>query len=341
MTHNYQHALPQVFLPKMFGVAFICLTFAAARADTARTQTINLHTGWNAVYLQVTPSNAAPNTCFQGTPVTIAALYGGNGSSVQYIQNPNTNTITQNNGWTVWYAPSRPDAFLTSFFALNANTALLLYSQSNYVWSVTGTAALGLVTWKPNSFNLAGFALDPRSPPTFDQFFSASPAHQPYRIYRLANDQWVQVANAKTTQMLSGEACWIYCTGSSAYQGPLTVQLQSGSSALVNGTDLCGILLANNTANPLNVTMSNPTSRSVLPLAFLLNAVTPTNVFTGAYDLPATYNMPTFEASEKRGFWLALRPELMTTTNATTLLEITTDIGTQYWLPVTANQSEL
>ncbi len=331
----------QFTLRKMVASALVCFIFSAVHADTIRTQIVNLHKGWNAVYLQVNPTNATPSACFQGTPVTIAALYAGNGSSVQYVQDPTTSTITQNNGWTVWYAPSRPDAFLTSFFALNANNAYLLYSQSDFVWSVTGTAVVGSVTWKPNSFNLAGFCLDDLSPPTFDQFFSASPAHRPYRIYRLVSDQWVQVANAQTTPMLSGEACWIYCVGSSAYQGPLTVQLQNGSSALVNGTDPCGILLANNTANPLNVRVANPTSRSVFPLSFLLNAVTSSNVVTAVYDLPATYNMPTFEANESRGFWLALRPEQMPTTNAATLLEITTDIGTRCWLPVTGNQSEL
>jgi len=331
----------QLVLRKVSCSVFACLILVSLHADTIRTQTINLHQGWNAVYLQITPTNPAPASCFQGTPITIAALYAGNNSAVQYLLDPTTNTVTPGSGWMVWYAPGRPDAFLTSFFALHANNAYLLYSQSDYAWSVTGTAALGSVTWKPNSFNLVGFSLDPLSPPTFDQFFGASPAHQPYRIYRLVHDQWVQIAHAQTTQMLSSEACWIYCTGSSAYQGPLTVQMQTGTSALVNGTDLCGILLANNTGNPLNVTVANPTSRAVLPLSFLLNAVTSSNVVTATYDLPASYQMPTFEAKESRGFWLALRPELMPTTNATTLLEITTDIGTQAWLPVTANRSEL
>jgi hypothetical protein len=327
---------------KLLG-GFLVAAFLASSmlADGLRTQSINLYQGWNAVYLQVTPTNANLAACFQGTPVTIVASHVGNVPTIQYLQDPNTNTISHDNGWSVWYAPDRPDAFLTSLFALNANNGYLIYAQSDFTWSVTGTAVLGAVTWKPNSFNLVGFCLDDVSPPTFDQFFSASAAQQPYRIYRLVNNQWVQVASPQSTQMRSGEACWIYCTGASSYQGPLNVALQNGQSALVNGTAPCGVLLANNTANPLNVTVANTGSSVELPLAYVLNAVTSSNVVATTFDLPDIYPMQVFEANESRGFWLTLRPEKMTATNATTLLKITTDLGTQTWLPVTGNRSEL
>ncbi len=327
---------------KIIGVAFLmALSNLTLRAELTRTQTINLHRGWNAVFLQVDPTNPKPADCFSGTPVSIVAAYVGDGSAVQYVQNPTTNSVSKNNGWAVWYAPARPDAFLTDLFSLNANNAYLIYSQSDYVWSLTGNAILGAVKWKPNSFSLAGFCLDDLSPPTFGQFFSASPAHQPYRIYRLVNDQWVQVANAQLTQMRSSEACWIYCTGGSDYQGPLDVKLQSGRGVLVNGINQTGVLLANKTTNPLSVKVENTTSSTVLPLAYVLRAVTESNVVATSFDLPATYNMPTFDANETRGFWLTLRPEKMATTNETTLLKITTDIGTKYWLPVTGSRSEL
>ena len=322
-------------------ILFILSGTFFAHADLMRTQVVSLHQGWNAVFLQVDPARPKPADCFQGTPVSMVAAYVGNGSAVQYVQNPATNSVSSKNGWSVWYAPSRSDAFLTTLFQLNANNAYLIYAQSDYVWSVTGMAVLGAVTWKPNSYNLVGFSLDELSPPTFDQFFSASPAHQPYRIYRLVNDQWLQVANAKSAQMLSGEAYWVYCAGTSSYQGPLDVQLANGQSVLVNGVNQSGVLIANKTANPLNVTVANATSSTVLPLAYVLRAVTATNVVGAAFDLPATYNMPTFDAGERRGFWLKLRPEKMAAASGTTLLKITTDIGTQCWLPVTGNQSEL
>lgn len=320
---------------------FIVLFTHSLQAETARTQSVKLTRGWNAVCLAVNPTNSKPADCFQGTPVTIVASYVGNGSAVQYVQNPTTNSVSKKNGWLVWYAAGRPDAFLTQLFDLSANNTYLIFSQSDYVWSATGTAVPSAVKWKPNSFNLAGFCLDELSPPTFDQFFSASATHKPYRIYRLFNDQWALVDNAQTTQMRSGEACWIYCAGSSDYQGPLEVKTLNGSQAMVSSINQTGILFANNTANPLSVQIQNSTSGEILPLAFVLRAVTETNVVAAAFDLPATYAMPVFEAHEKRGVWLTLRPEKMAAETETTLLKITTDLGTQCWLPVTANRSDL
>jgi hypothetical protein len=317
---------------------FVCFV---ARSENVRTQTVSLHTGWNSVYLEVDPTNAKPDVCFQGTPVSIVASYVGDGSAVQYVQNPTTNSVNKNHGWSVWYAPDRADAFLTGLFSLNANQAYLIFSQSDYVWPVTGKSVLSAVKWKPNSFNLAGFPLNEVSPPTFAQFFSPSTAHHPYRFYRLINSQWTLVDNAQTTQMHSGEAAWIYCTGGSDYQGPLDVKPQSGQQALISGVNSTGVLLANKTGNPLTVKIENFTSSAALPLAFVLRAVTESNVISASYDLPATYNAPVFEASESRGLWLTLRPEKMAGTTETTVLKITTDLGTECWLPVTGNRSEL
>lgn len=331
-----------VFFPQCVGTGvLILLTALAVRAESVRTQTVNLHKGWNAVCLQIDPTNSKPAECFRGTPIAIAASYVGDGAAVQYVQNPTTNNVNKDNGWLVWYASDRPDAFLTRLFNLDANHAYLIYSQSDYVWSVTGTPVLGAVKWRPNSFNLAGFCLDEVSPPTFDQFFAASAAHHPYRIYHLVNDQWVMVDHAQTTQMRSGEACWIYCAGSTDYQGPLDVKIQNGPTVLLNGVNQAGVLFANKTGNPLSVRVENATSSPLLPLAYVLRAVTESNVVAASFDLPATYNMPAFEAGESRGLWLTLRPEKMTTASETALLKITTDIGTQYWLPVAGNRSQL
>ena len=329
-------------LPKFIGlILLVVLTDTVVKAENIHTQTVSLHRGWNAVSLQVDPTNSKPADCFRGTPVSIVASYVADGAVVQYVQNPTTNNVNKDNGWAVWYAPDRPDAFLTRLFSLNANNAYLIYSQSDYVWTVTGAAVLGEVKWKPNSFNLAGFCLDDVSPPTFAQFFDPSAAHHPYRIYRLINSQWILVDQAQTTQMRSGEACWIFCKGSSDYQGPLGIKIQNGQKVLVNGINQAGVLFTNKTSNPLFVRVENATSSAVLPLAFVLRVITETNLVSASFDLPAIYSMPIFEANESRGFWLTVRPEKMASGTETTLLKVTTDIGTQCWLPVIGNRSEL
>ena len=54
------------------------------RADMVRTQSIALHKGWNAVFLQVDPATPKPADCFQGTPVTMAAAFTGAEKSLQF-----------------------------------------------------------------------------------------------------------------------------------------------------------------------------------------------------------------------------------------------------------------
>src|SRR5436190_2070422 len=175
-----------------------------AHANTTRTQTISLHKGWNAVQLMVTPTDPTPATVFSGTPIAIAATYFGATSSAQFIQNP-TSTEWKKEGWGVWYAPARADGFLSTLNGIAGNRAYLIYSKQDFTWNVTGEVSFAKVQWKSDSFNLVGFCLDPNSPPTFDKFFKGSTAHQPGRIYRLVNDQWVLVSSTAATTMKSGE----------------------------------------------------------------------------------------------------------------------------------------
>ena len=341
ITMKYNRLLAGLPSCLLAGLVFLSLSSNVVWADTLRQQVVSLHKGWNAVFLQVDPTNASPADCFQGTPVTMVAQFIGNASGVQFVQNPSTNSINRQGGWLVWYAPSRPDSFLTQLFALSGNASYLIYSQSDFIWSATGNAVLTSVTWKPNSFSLVGFGLDDLSPPTFNQFFDGSTEHHPYRIYRLLNDNWTLVDQAAATQMRSGEAYWIYCKGSSDYQGPLYAKVSSGQSLILNGANPAGALLANKSKNPLSVRVENVSGSAQLPLGFVLRAVTETNIIATTFDLPSPYAMPSFDAGENRGFWLAARTEQMSASTQTGLLKITTDLGTQCWLPVTVNRSEL
>ena len=315
------------------------LAVTLASASTVRVQTISLHKGWNAVFVEVEPVNPKPADCFQGTPVTVAAAFTGADKTVEFVQNPSTNNLTRQNGWDVWYPANRADGFLTSLFQIAGNKPYLLYSESEFTLSITGNAILNSVKWRPNSFSLTGFGVDSVSPPTFDQFFNGSSHHRPYRIYRLVNDVWVKVDNAQTAQMRSGEACWIFCQGSSDYQGPLKAQLESGAALQLRGGNPAGLVLQNNSRNPLSVQVQNVTGGTQLPVAYVLRAVTATNVVQVALDLPDHFTMQSFDAAEKRGFWLALRPERMSAPAQTGLLKITTDLGTQCWLPISGNSS--
>jgi hypothetical protein len=304
------------------------------QADPVRTQTINLHQGWNAVYLEVAPTNASPAAVFANTPVSIAAVFFGGDSPVQFIQNPGS-IAWKKDGWSVWYAPSRPDAFLGTLFAINGNRAYLIYADQDFVWNVTGNVSLGVVKWKPNSYNLAGFGVDAVAPPTFGKFFAGSSAHQPGKVYRLMNGQWNLIASPTTTAMKSGEACWIFCKGASDYQGPITVKLSTGDNISFGSTTESPVSLENRTTDPLAVKVETVASAGGVPLGYMVRGVTEGKMVEATFDLPAQYTPPTMEAGQTSWLWLTLRREKMTATTQDALLKISTDSGAVVWVPVT------
>ncbi len=328
---------------KSFASLLLLLSVVAgssARADLVRTQTITLHKGWNSVYLQVTPAIPNPAVVFSNTPISVAAIFLPTATPVEFIQNPGT-IQWKKDGWAVWYAPNRPDAFLSSLHTINGNRAYLLYAKQDYVWQVTGAVVFEALKWKSSSFNVVGFSLDDQSPPTFDQFFSGSAAHQPYRIFRLVNDQWTLVANPVGTTMQTGEAFWIYCNGGSSYQGPLSVKVPLGQQ-LAFGTDSdAEVTIANQSPNPMYVRVDTVPGSLGLPMALMVRSVTATNMAELLFDLPAAYPMPALNPGAVTTLRLGVRREQMTQGSQSSLLKFSTDTGVQVWVPVTGTRPDL
>lgn len=88
-----------------------------------------------------------PATVFAGLPVSIAATYLRAITSVQFIKDPAV-IGWKKEGWGVWYAPGRPDGFLSTLFAIDGNRPYLLYAEQECVWQITGCVALEPVRWK-------------------------------------------------------------------------------------------------------------------------------------------------------------------------------------------------
>jgi hypothetical protein len=322
------------------GLLLLLALGSPAQADTVRTQTISLHKGWNAVFLQVTPAVLDPAVVFSNTPVAIAAIHLPMETPVEFIQNPAT-IQWKKDGWGVWYAPNRPDGFLSSLHAMNGNRAYLLYSSQEFTWQVTGTVTLEPTRWKSSSFNLVGFGVSSQSPPTFDKFFAGSAAHHPYQIYRLVDGLWTQVSDPIRTTMRSGEACWIYCKGGSDYQGPLRVKLAAGQGVSFTDAGESGLSLANESNDPLGVQVQTVANDAGLPLAYLVRGVTQARIDQIAFDLPQTYQLPSLDPGQTTGFWLKLRRDQMTNPTQATLLKISADVGVETWIPVTGTRADL
>jgi hypothetical protein len=254
------------------------------------------------------------------------------------VQNPGT-TPWKKNGWGVWYAENRPDAFLSNLAVVNGNRAYLIYSEQNYTLNLAGNVTFEPPQWKSDSFNFIGFCLDEQSPPTFDKFFAGSPAHRSSRIYQLVNDQWTLVADPIHSTMKSGEAYWIYCKGGSDFQGPLMTKLVSGQSLLFGTSGESRLVFVNQSGDPLVVSVE--TVSNELPLSYMMRGVSDSSIENVAFDLPANYSLPVIEPGQTSALWLKLRRAEMTSSSQSALLKISTDNGAQVWIPATGTRDDL
>jgi hypothetical protein len=314
---------------KCLGVA-ICLLALVSSAAPMRTQTVALNTGWNAVWLEVAPEADSPSVIFAGKPVDIVAAYALPVSEAQFAKNKTVN-MQSLAGWQVWYAPHRADASLSRLGRL----------------SIRGEVVAGEVQWTPNRFSLVGFSVSGGAAPTFKQFFQGSSAHNHNKIYRLIDGTWRQVLQLDAETLRSGEAFWIYSDGPSVYQGPLSVKANA-SLGLVLGDSVKGTLaFRNETPHPLAFTLSLVTDEgnTALPLAAVVSVLCSNAL--GKVDAPINFpagawmqTFPAFEPGEGMTLPIVLRMRDVQPGSYSGLLKVTTDLGTETWLPVRATREE-
>ncbi len=236
--------------------ALIAIVSGAAYGQSARSQSILLNAGWNAVYLEVDPLTANPDKLFSTLPVDIVATFDSARSGAEFVGDPEIK-LSGAYGWSVWYAPARSDAFLGSLKAIYGAKAYLVHATSNQTWVVNGTLAPVQPEWVPNSFNFVGFSVADPGGPTFEQFFASSPAHNHNRIYRLVNGVWQQLLDPGGATMRSGEAFWIHCDRHSTYSGPLAVSTVSHLGLVLSSDSGSELVLRNRTGHPLSLTLEH------------------------------------------------------------------------------------
>jgi len=198
------------------------------------TQDFPLHAGWNALFLQVQPDPSDCDTLFSNELFDVESIrtFDDLYSSVQFISTTNE-LILKNPSWLTWFPPEVEERFLQNLFSLEAGKAYFIKRSddaSNVIWSVQGRSLLKEVPWRPQTFNLVGFNVDPTNPPTFYDFFKASPEHTDQPIFRM-NEQgkWVRVDDPATESMRKGEAFWIQMDDFSRYQGPVRLRADQRS----------------------------------------------------------------------------------------------------------------
>jgi hypothetical protein len=253
------------------------------------TQSIILKPGWNAVWLEVDPTNRQPASVFAGLPLVGAWTWSERISATDFIQNPDA-TGWNRARWLAYFAPDSPQAPLANLYAVLPRRAYLLKvsGTSNVTWNVTGLPSVVSDKWSPDRYNLRGFPVDPDQPPTFVDFFRWSPAHYDSTANKLQPifhldpaGVWGQVS--PTDKIQRGEAYWVYTSGASDYVAPFSLETTTG-----DGLDFGGSL------HQINVLIHNVSGVNGI---VRFDSVSGNPVGLSLYDPSVPTNSPPFAGS--------------------------------------------
>ncbi len=302
-----------------------------------RTQVIDLQKGWNSVWLEVDPLYAAAEKVFAGTPVDICARFFRPVTSAEFIKDPAEKPFNQE-GWGVWYAPSREDAIVKTLDRVDGHAGYLVHARQAHRWSLTGTVQFKPLEWKHGAFTLAGFAVDDAQPPTFGEYFAGSDGHVGSQVLRLVEGRWQRIQ--ANVPMRAGEACWIYAAGDSHYQGPLTVDLNV--SVLDFGATSGSVSLTHVNSSPSAHTItaelvsagSSVPGTGGLPLVQVKVDIPTLSTSTA----PVTGALPELESGYADSVRLQVQRGQMTSATQTALLKLSDGNGALVWVPVRASR---
>lgn len=321
-------------------VILMILGYAApwCHAQTV-TQTLTLQPGWNAIFLEVAPTDNSPAAVFGDLPIESVWTRDEPVASAEFIQDPSEATFNRAQ-WLGWFAPGRPDAFLSNLRALQAHRAYLVkLSGSNPVaLTLSGAASFRRPVWVPNAYTLQGFSAAEADSPTFASYFQPSSAHvdpdlgpDSLEAYRLADSRWIRVDPSETLQR--GESYWIYTRGASDYAGPLDLELDLG-----NGLQFAEALVElplhfyNRAASALTLTVEELTESGAGALSFHRFDTTEGHRWL---PLAAAWSQ-TFQPGEKGRLRLAVRRQDFTGDTYASVLRVNDSVGSEWFIPVTA-----
>ncbi len=220
-------------LTRSLVVGFLALA-GLSHAQTA-TQSITLTAGWNAVWLEVEPTNPsgqtlAPEVVFSNPAILIAATPKPlSGIAEFFAEEPGTISTFNQEEWLQWKRTDPSGG--NNLPLISGNSAYLIQVAAgtpNFTLTLSGKARFFKPTWNPDRYNLVGFGL--QATPTFDQFFGPSGSkHSVSNIFSLnASGAWQRVTGSQA--MASGRAYWVFCSGPSNYMGPVSVSFAGSSN---------------------------------------------------------------------------------------------------------------
>ena len=250
---------PKVHLTRLAAILLLVVLPIKGMAQWL-TQTNNLVTGWNSVYLNVDGGFDTIDHLVGGdpsNPIQEIWMWNPAPGSAQYFTDPSSpfNAGTQ---WVQWLRSS-VNITQNALNILQGNRAFLVRTTNNYAWKVKGQPVPPSYQWNSSGENFIGFPANPNAAPTFDQYLSPVPAFESTaQIFRylggnLGPGNPAQVGAFPTTSLIRGQAYWVRSANFNNYYAPFTVNALSAGLSFGATRGQSKITLANNTSHAITV----------------------------------------------------------------------------------------
>ena len=163
------------------------LSFEAVASHVSETMTLSQ--GWNAIYLESTPTNATCADFFAGSPVVRVGSYHSDAySATRQLAEDGTEVVQKPVSYTVWV---EDDADASTMDTLIGGRAYLVYATNSWEKTFLGVPSAPQMTWRVASadsgfMNLAGVSVAPDASVTPKAYFGEGPfgtAGTAYKIY--------------------------------------------------------------------------------------------------------------------------------------------------------------
>lgn len=333
-------------------LALTCLFGALANEAQAQwvQQQFALKPGWNAVFLEVTPSPEQCDILFAGLPVESVWDWNRTANSAQFVQDPST-LIPGTPGWLTWFPPGHGLASQANLFTLRDGRPYLIKLADNApitTWTVTGKPSLRRITWQAGGLNFVGFHAATNPAPNFATWFAGEPSLTNQPIYRLnPSGAWESITNLTTTGPKPGEAYWVRCKAPATRTA--TIDVNPGSHlGLQFGPDAVeqSIRIRNTSAGNRNISVrllpsSTPPAGQTLLAGAAPLVYRAADYAAAQFDWKPLTNTLTFASLTPGAEWnvqLAVRRAGLATSipeaEFQSVLEVTDDAGARWLLPV-------
>ncbi len=164
----------------MYKATYLAMAFCATMTAQAAhiEETITLAKGWNAIYLESTPTNPACAEFFAGAPVERVASYQSDAySSTRQIADDGTEIAQKPISYRVWVPGDEPASTMA---ALVGGRVYLIYAKDVWTTTFLGVPAAPQQTWRATSgetgfMNLVGVSADTNASVTAKAYFGEGP----------------------------------------------------------------------------------------------------------------------------------------------------------------------